>query len=90
MLAKFLLASVVLALPLAAAAQPPAQPLDQARESVGRNLEKDPENPGLTKAAQRLQENQDRFAARERPSKPERFERPMRPERPMKPERPFR
>jgi hypothetical protein len=37
------------------------QPLDQARESVDKNLAKDPDNKGLQNAAERLQTNQERL-----------------------------
>ena len=37
------------------------QPLDQAMESVDKNLARDPDNKGLQNAAERLQTNQERY-----------------------------
>lgn len=70
------------------------KPLDQARTSVEKNLEKDPDNKGLQNAAERLKENQERIEARKNEkrersetAKVERAERPSRPEAPQRPEK---
>ena len=63
------------------------KPLDQAIQSVDKNLEKHPDNKGLQNAKHRLQENQDRqemhrmdraerMAGMERPERAERAQRP--------------
>lgn len=51
-------------------------PLNQAISSVDKNLDKNPENPGLRTAAQRLERNKERLDAKERETeKTERHER---------------
>jgi len=80
------------------------QPLDQAIKSVDRNLEKDPENPGLNRASEQLRMNQEmigspRPVTTERGYRPEQverahrstgFERPQTFNRVERPQRPER
>lgn len=70
---------------------PTRVPLDQAIISVGKNIAKNPDNPGLPKAGLRLIINQDRQTTRDHPRgrEPgvERSERVERPERAERPER---
>ena len=80
------------------------QPLDQAMESVDKNLAKDPDNKGLQNAAERLQTNQERYKNKREEQnakrlakknkqaeiKAERTEKPARPEKPAPPEKPDR
>src|SRR4030067_1502613 len=80
------------------------QPLDQAMESVDKNLARDPDNKGLQNAAERLQTNQERYKNKREEQnakrlakknkqaeiKAERTERPARPERPPPPKKPGR
>lgn len=89
------------------AADPAAkQPLDQAIESVDKNLAKDPDNKGLQNAAERLRINQERHKQKraeqkakreehkddqaEKRAEREKAERPERAERPEKAGRPGR
>jgi hypothetical protein len=85
---KCIVALAVIAFSGAAIADPdPTRvPLDQAIISVGKNIAKNPDNPGLPKAGLRLIINQDRQSTRDHPRGrevgPERSERVERPERP--------
>lgn len=70
-------------------------PLSQSITSVGRNLERYPDNKGLQNAYQRLERNQERYESRsleraDRVERAEKVERPERVERPEKVERPGR
>lgn len=75
------------------------QPLDQAMESVDKNLARDPDNKGLQNAAERLQTNKERHEKKRAEQKAKRqkhkddqaekrAERPQKPARPEKPGRP--
>jgi len=80
------------------------KPLDQAIESIDKNLAKDPDNKGLLNAAERLQTNKERYEQKraaqnakrlehsgdraERAERPERIERPEKIERPERVARP--
>lgn len=75
------------------------QPLDQAMESVDKNLARDPDNKGLQNAAERLQTNKERHEKKRAEQKAKRqkhkddqaekrAERSGKPARPEKPGRP--
>ena len=66
------------------------RPLDQAIESVDANLQKDPDNPGLNRAAGQLRYNQERMEFGRPDDRPLRPERPERAHRPDLPQRPMR
>jgi len=62
-------ALLAIATSLPAAAEPPSDtppkaPLEQASESVDKNLQKHPDNRGLQNAAGRIADNQERIAER--------------------------
>jgi hypothetical protein len=67
-------------------------PLTQGISSVGRNLERDPDNKGLQNASKRLKANQDRLETRrdDRRERADRVERPGHTERPERAGRPDR
>lgn len=74
------------------------QPLDQAMESVDKNLARDPDNKGLQNAAERLQTNKERHekkraeqkAKRQKHKDDQAEKRAERPEKPARPEKPGR
>lgn len=89
--------ALVLSLPAAAAdpasEEQPKAPLEQASESVNKNLQKHPDNRGLQNASRRIAENQERIAAQRAAREQRRAERESRlgAERPLRgPERPGR